>query len=184
MDRFSEQLIEKIPDGRDRLKRALILIGEVVLLGLLAFICMIIPAVIIVCFVAALGSLFLLKFLMESTMYEYEYIVTNDDLDIDKIVGRRSRKRLITISLRTVKEMGRYDGSELKADVTVVAQDGTGEGLFYLIADTEKHGTVALLFNPDERTAMNIVGGFEPKLKIKYTEEFGFKEEAEEESEN
>ena len=180
MDRFSEQLIEKYPDGKDKLKRALIMIGEIVLLGLLAFISLAIPTVIIVCILAAIGSLFLLKFLIECTMYEYEYIVTNDDLDIDKIVGRRSRKRLITVSLRTVREMGRYSGEELKTDVTVVAHDGTGEGIWYLIADTDKYGAVALLFNPDERTTGNIVGGLEPKLRMEYKEKFGVKEEAEE----
>ena len=108
MDRFSEQLIEKTPDGKDKLKRALIIIGEIVLLALLALICFIIPTVLMVCVAVAMGSFFLFKLLMENTMYEYEYIVTNDDLDIDKIVGRRTRKRLITISLRSVKEMGQY----------------------------------------------------------------------------
>ena len=180
MDRFSEQLITKYPDGKDKLIRALIIIGEILLLALLALVGFFIPAAFIVCALAALGSIFLIKYLMECTMHEYEYIVTNDDLDIDKITGQRNRKRLITISLRTVREMGRYSGEELKADVTVVAHDGTGEDLFYLIADSEKYGAVALLFNPDERTTRNIVGGFEPKLKMEYTKKFGIKEEAEE----
>ena len=180
MDRFSEQLIEKTPDGKDKLKRALIIIGEIVLLALLALICFIIPTVLMVCVAVAMGSFFLFKLLMENTMYEYEYIVTNDDLDIDKIVGRRTRKRLITISLRSVKEMGQYGGNELKAEVTVIAHDGTGEGIWYLIADSEQYGSVALLFNPDRRTAANIVGGFEPKLRIEYTEKFGLKEDTEE----
>lgn len=180
MDRFSEQLITKYADGKDKLIRALIIIGEILLLALFALVGFFIPAAFIVCGLAAVGSIFLLKFLIECTMHEYEYIVTNDDLDIDKITGQRTRKRLITISLRTVREMGRYNGEELKTDVTVIAHDGTGQDIWYLIADFEKYGAVALLFNPDERTARNIVGGFEPKLKMECTEKFGIKEEAEE----
>ena len=180
MDRFSEQLIQKTADSKDVLKRVLIIVGEILLLCLLAFICIVIPTVFLVCFAAAAGSFFLFKFLMESTAYEYEYIVTNDDLDIDKITGQRSRKRLITISLRTVKEMGRYNGEALSADVTVVAHDGTGQDIWYLIAESNNYGNVALLFNPDERTITNIVGGLEPKLRLEYKEKFSIREEAEE----
>ncbi len=176
MDRFSEQLVEKYSDGKDKLTRALIIIGEIVLLGLLALICFVIPTVLMVCVAAAMGSFFLFKILMENTMHEYEYIVTNDDLDIDKIIGRKKRKRLITVSLRTTEEIGVYDGSELRSDVTVMAHDNTGEDLWYLIANTEKYGRVALLFNPNKKTVINIVGGLEPKLRMKYTEELGLKE--------
>ena len=63
--------------------------------------------------------------------------------------------------------------TELKADVTAVAHDGTGENLWYLISQTESSGTIALLFNPDERTRENIIGGLEHRVRAKYVQDTG-----------
>lgn len=37
---------------------------------------------------------------------EYEYIVTNDELDVDRIIAKKSRKRLLTVSVRNFEEFG------------------------------------------------------------------------------
>lgn len=40
---------------------------------------------------------------------EYEYIVTNNELDIDKVFSKKGRKHLITVDVRNVSCMGRID---------------------------------------------------------------------------
>ena len=40
---------------------------------------------------------------------EYEYIVTNSELDIDKIMSKRGRKRLVTVDMHDVKLMASID---------------------------------------------------------------------------
>ena len=68
----------------------------------------------------SVGALFGLVWLLTGMSYEYEYILTNDDLDIDKITGKRKRKRLITLKMNTVEEFGIYDGTNgANADATV-----------------------------------------------------------------
>ena len=172
MDRFSEQITGKVPDGKDMFLRGLIIAGVILVVGVMVFVCMLTQLMAFMpCIALALGAAFLAKYLFEGTMTEYEYIVTNDDLDIDKIIGKRKRKRLITVDLKSVTEMGLYTNNELKADVTVMAHDNTGEDLWYIVCNSQKYGVLAVLFNPDSRTRENMIGGFEPKLKAKFLSE-------------
>lgn len=39
---------------------------------------------------------------------EYEMIAVNRDLDIDKIIAKRSRKRMLTVHLDKIEEYGKY----------------------------------------------------------------------------
>ncbi len=169
MDRFSEQLIEKMPGNADFFKRGLIVAGEILVLALLALLTVWTQYMILMlAAAAAVGSFWLVKYLWGSTCVEYEYIVTNDDLDIDKIIGKRKRKRLITVNLKTVTELAPYlNETNVPADVTVVAHDGAGEDLWYLLAQTDSYGQLLVLFSPNETTRENIVGGTEAKVRAK-----------------
>lgn len=169
MDRFAEQLIEKLPDRSDYFKRGLLLAAELLVLVLLVLLTLWAQySILLFTILAAAGSLWLLKFLWEGTNTEYEYIVTNDDLDIDKIIGKRKRRRMITISLKTVTELAPYlNETDVSADVTVVAHDGSGEDLWYLLARTEKYGDLLVLFNPNDAVRENLIGGFDTKLRTR-----------------
>ena len=118
----------------------------------------------------AAGVIWLLVWMLQGASVEYEYIVTNDDLDIDKIIGKRKRKRMVTISLRSVQEIAAYTGEkEINSDIVVMAHDETGIDMYYLTADTKKHGKLTIIFNPDNHTLYNIIGGFAPAVKKQYT---------------
>ena len=93
MDRFSEQITGKVPDGKDMFLRGLIIAGVLLIAGVMVFLCMLTQFMAFMpCIALLLGAIFLAKFLFEGTMTEYEYIVTNDDLDIDKILEEADRK--------------------------------------------------------------------------------------------
>lgn len=169
MDRFSEQLISKVPDGKTHFIRGAIIAMNVVIIAVVVLAYLTFGAgTLTLGLVAVIGGIWLTKYLIDGTRIEYEYIVTNDDLDIDKIIGQRKRKRLITINLKTVKELEPYtNDTDLRADATVIAHDGTGEDLRYLISESDG-GVIALLFNPDDRTCANIIGGLEHRIRAKY----------------
>lgn len=158
MDYYNEQLIQKKADGRDWAIRALIGAGTVTVIVLSAMAAVFfgfMPLIIV-----AFGACYLAYLLFTGTSVEYEYIVTNNDLDIDKISGKRKRKRLITVKLNTVVEWGEYnEGKEHNADATVMAHDGTGIGIWYLIAKHDKYGNVMIMFTPSAETALNINHG-------------------------
>jgi len=168
MDRFSEQLIKKEPTGKDMFIRGLDIAAAMVLTGGLVFCFLYIGIVSLVMIAAVIWGL---VWLLQGTSVEYEYIVTNDDLDIDKIIGKRKRKRLITVSLMKVTEIGEYaKDMQIDAEVTVMAHDETGMEMWYLYADTDKYGKLALIFNPDRNTLYNMIGGFAPAVRNKYSD--------------
>ena len=178
MDYYNEQLITKKTDGRDILLRVLIGLATLavlalIVIGLIMF--NFLPLIVI-----AAGALYLSYLLFTGTFTEYEYIVTNNDLDIDKISGRRKRKRLITVKLNTVTQWGEYNGGEGSGvDATVMASDASGYNAWYLLAETEKYGKVMVIFTPNEETVYNINHGVPFAAKKKLAER---KEDSEEEN--
>lgn len=179
MDHYNEQLITKKTDGRDILLRVLIGLGTLAVVGV------IIAAMLLFNFlpliVIAAGALYLSYLLFTGTFTEYEYIVTNNDLDIDKISGRRKRKRLITVKLNGVTEWGEYNGGEGSGvNATVMASDASGYNAWYLLAETEKYGKVMVIFTPNEETVYNINHGVPFAVKKKLAER---EEEEDEEAE-
>ena len=155
MDHYNEQMIQKQTEAKDVLLRVLITMGGALVIAVCVFAAVLfgfLPLIIV-----AVGALYLAYILFCGTMVEYEYIVTNNDLDIDKITGKRKRKRLVTLKLNTVKQWGEYTGSEGSGvSATVMASDATGCGAWYIIADHERLGKVMVIFTPTEETITNI----------------------------
>lgn len=174
MDHYNEQLVRKLSEPKDMAVRVLIIFLTlvVIFISIAAALSFMFPLIIIV----AVGACYLAYLLMGNTFIEYEYIVTNNDLDIDKISGKRKRKRLITVKLNTVRDWGEYTGREqVNVDATVMASDASGYGAWYLVAEHEKYGMVLVLFTPTEQTLSNINFGVPRAVKKKLAE----KEEAE-----
>ncbi|MCM1299024.1 MAG: DUF6106 family protein [Firmicutes bacterium] len=154
MDHYNEQLVEKATDGKDILKRIAIGLGLLIVIVISVFAMMLFGSFMLI--LIPVGAAYLAYLLFTGTFTEYEYIVTNNDLDIDKIVGRRKRKRLITVKLSNVSEWGEYGGNTVAADATVIATDGRGQKDYYLTAKHDKYGKVAVIFTPIEETLVNI----------------------------
>lgn len=174
MDRFSEQLVERASDKKGMFLKGLVVAGLILVLVLLGYLTVLFQySITLFCLVAGAGAIWLAVYIMQGLNTEYEYIVTNDDFDIDKISGKRKRKRLISVDLKSVDDFGPYlNETELNPDVTVLAEDGTGIDLWYVFIETESTGKVAIIFNPDERTRKNIIGGLEPVLRAKLSAKY------------
>ena len=140
MDTFGEQLVKKETTSADWIKRIAIALGGLALATVLMWLSFFTGFMVLT--MLSVGVIFGLAWLMSGFGCEYEYIVTNEDLDIDKISGKRKRKRLITLKLNTAEEFGLYDGTQGdNAQATVIASDGTGVNNYYLLC---KHNTHVL----------------------------------------
>lgn len=87
---------------------------------------------------------------------EFEYLRTDNYLDIDKIYSQRDRERVVSIDLKQVKKMGKFT---TEADFTVDKKLICGnidENAYYLIFKDKKFGKTLLVFSPDERTMPGI----------------------------
>ena len=170
MDRFSEQLIERQTDKKTAFLKGVIIAIDILVITLIVIIALWSGlALSPVCLLLIAGAIWLSVYFWQGLNVEYEYIVTNDDLDIDKIVGKRKRKRLMSIDIKSIDEFYPYlNNTELHSDVTVLADDGTGYDMWYVFMDTEgSNGKIAIIFNPDDRTIENILGGLNPTVRAK-----------------
>ncbi len=164
LDTFGEQLVKKATTGSDWAKRIGLTVLGLVIATVLMWLSFFTGFMVLTLF--SVGTLFGLVWLLSGMSYEYEYILTNDDLDIDKIIGKRKRKRLITFKMNTVEEFGIYDGSNgTNAEATVIASDGTNINAYYLIAKHKTHGMTMLIFSPDDRMVEMILETLPYKVK-------------------
>lgn len=102
-------------------------------------------------FVFAGLSIFIGYQLITKLFVEYEYILTNADLDIDKIVNQAKRNRLCTIDLHKVSEYGVVNGDfAVGEDETLVKAGANNPELtdYYLRFTHREFGKGVLVFTP------------------------------------
>ena len=85
---------------------------------------------------------------------EFEYIITGTNLDIDKIIDKKKRSRLISFDLKTVEGIGIYKHNfEGQAFEKVIhaERDLRGENNYFITLNHPKYSRVLIVFTPDER---------------------------------
>lgn len=150
MDNFCEQLVQKRKSGADILKTVTLMLSLIIgsaVCTYLSFFKSLSFMLIIAAGLVALGV-----WLVMGMNVEYEYIITNNEMDIDKIIGRRKRKRMITVDLSKSKDFGVYpNNEEVDADTTVHASTGLTTDARYLLIEHSEYGKVKIIFNPNEK---------------------------------
>lgn len=166
MDNYCEQLVTKVRTGADIAKIAGIALGAVLLASVCMFFAMALRATVLI--IIAVGILALGIWLLSGVGVEYEYIITNNEMDIDKIIGRRKRKRMITVDLTKTEDFAAFPPSEdADADTTVHATSGVEKDAHYLLVEHDVYGKVKVIFNPNERTREAIVQELPNALRAK-----------------
>ncbi len=83
---------------------------------------------------------------------EYEYIITNGTLDVDKIINRSSRKRILSFELSGVSKIEKFNpNTPTNPKSLVIACNTSDENAYLLVAEREGKGNVELVFSPDDR---------------------------------
>lgn len=166
MDNFHECLVQKKPSGSDNAKRiGLYALALVLSVLALYFLLVIFPLNV---FLAA-GLFYGAYYLGGNFSVEYEYIITGDEMDIDKIIGRRKRKRLITAPIAKLDSFGLLENApDLPAGfTTVLASTNENSGDYYCDFNHKTFGNVRIIFTPDEETISCIEDNLSPLLKAK-----------------
>lgn len=166
MDNICEQLVERRRTGRDNTKTALICAG----LALAAAACVFFAIYfgMFLLFVAALVPIAIVIWVLMGLNVEYEYTVTNNEMDIDKIIGRRTRKHMITVDLGGAEDFGGYPPQEpVDAETTVEATSGLERDAHYLVVKHRDYGKVKIIFNPNEKLREAIAQEFPRPLRAR-----------------
>jgi hypothetical protein len=89
---------------------------------------------------------------------EFEYSFTNGDLDVDRIIGRRSRKKELTVAVRSfeimapmTEEFRREYESQAIGKTVDASSSPKSESRWFAKYRDEVGTTVLLIFEPNER---------------------------------
>ncbi len=151
MDTFVEQIVAKKKDG----KELAFIIGTVfaaLMVALLAFAFVGVFSIVLIVWIAVgYGAWWVIT----SQNIEFEYSVTNGDVDIDRIVARRKRNRIVSVRGQKIEQAGKYDPARFQNrsfDRTVMAASSLKEEeLYYFTYHSKKRGSTLVVFQPDER---------------------------------
>ena len=129
----------------------LVIVALVVICAAFLFLSTIFPAVLVI---AVCGVYIGFKF----QGVEYEYSFTNGDLDIDKIMAKRKRKRLVEINHKQVKVMAPYTmefESETKdyqvSQIVDASAHKNAAGRWFLIYEDQDAKCTFVVFQPSKR---------------------------------
>ncbi len=164
-----EKIVTRQKTGVDFLKIAGVLLGGLVLMAALllfgGYAGFLAPLI-------GVGIIYGIWYLLTDMNREYEYIVTNGDLDIDLIIARRKRKRIYSGKSKEFELMAKVGSDDYRQ-----AQKGSYKLLdcssriqspdnWFVLTDY-KGQRLMLIFAPDERMLKSLKR-FNPS-KIKYT---------------
>jgi hypothetical protein len=91
---------------------------------------------------------------------EYEYIVTNTTLDVDKITNKSTRLRMLSVELPTASRVEKYNPALLNnidLKKLVFACDQDSQDAYLLVCEKEGKGAQYLVFTPNEKMQSAIV---------------------------
>ena len=162
----NDSYFEQIVRIKKTAKTTLAIIGIWLLTLIVTFILFMIPAlasiVIFLCFGIAYGA----YWLCTKFNVEFEYIITNGWMDIDKIINKSSRKRITGFDLSNVVRLEKYNPALIsnmnKKDV-VFACCEDDENAYLLVAEREGKGNAVVVFSPNEKIKTAVMK-FAPKF--------------------
>lgn len=174
MDVFSETLIKRKYTPKDRKKIISLFITIIVTSILFIIILPLVAMYLRIPFgsfisMAIFGVIvFLIWRALKNMQLEFEYIVVNDTLDIDKIIAQKKRNREISLELKTVEEIGIFDEKRFVGrtfDFTLRAErDPLSHENFYMLLSHPNLKRTLIVFTPDEKMIRSLHKTLNPRV--------------------
>ncbi|MFA9380993.1 MAG: hypothetical protein ACERKO_08030 [Acetanaerobacterium sp.] len=170
MDVFIEYLVKR----KSTIQTALLKMGIVVLgLVVIIFLFLVSPQLgefSILAIAGAVGAGYGAWYLLTGFNVEFEYSLTNGEIDIDKIIAQRKRKRLITVVCRQVDAIGKYKPeahahTTYKTKIFACADEKDEQHTWYVVYNSVNFGKTLVVFDPPERM-LTSMKPFLPRLLL------------------
>ena len=157
MDTFIEQIVAKRKGGKEiGIILLTVIFGTIFLLSLTMLMMTQTLLVSLVPFVW-IGVIFGAWWIITQQNIEFEYCITNGDIDIDVIISRRRRKRIVSVRGSKIEDAGKYRPEQWqnrKVDRFVMtASSLSAENLRYFTYHSKKRGQTLVVFEPNERVS-------------------------------
>jgi len=158
MDIFLEKIVTKKKTFTDSLIAVGTIFGTIILV-MLSFTIQILVQLGLSVFLSA-GFIYLAYRLITSRNVEYEYIVTNGDLDIDKIISKRKRKRIFSANCKEFDIVSKVKSNSFSQSVQSIrnridASSSIDSPDAYFITLNYKGERTLVIFEPDEKMLDN-----------------------------
>ena len=100
---------------------------------------------------------------LTSLNIEYEYSVTNGEIDIDQIIARRKRKRIVSVAGSKIEVLEPYNAPDYAVrqfDRRVIAAPSLAENdLWCFTYRSKKNGHTLVVFQPEKRVLEALKSG-------------------------
>jgi len=158
MDTFMEKLVVKKKTAADYLIMAGIIIASLILILVVLSIKLLVQLGLSLILAAGIG--YLAYRLITSRNIEYEYIVTNGDLDIDQIISKRKRKRIFSANCKEFDIVSPVKSNSFSQSVQSIknridASSSMDSPDAYFITLNYNGEKTLVIFEPDERMLNN-----------------------------
>jgi len=164
MDIFCEYIVKKKKETSDYLKILGVILGALILSYLVVgLVYSFLTFLAGFSFVFVIGIFYYAYKLIKNSSIEYEYILTNNELDIDKIIAKSARKRMLTVNFREIEicanihdesKRNEYNNS---TDKTILKYYGDKDSLnLYFVDFYDGNNNMRLLFEPNEKIIKGI----------------------------
>lgn len=160
MDVFLEKIVSKRKDIKDNAITAAVILAVIVLFFVLMNLMATYKEIGSFMLLIIAGLIYLAFRLITSRNVEFEYIVTNGDLDIDKIISKRKRKRLFSANCKDFDIVARVNGESFSRAAQSIknridASSSPDSPDAYFITLSYKGEKTLVIFEPDERMLNN-----------------------------
>lgn len=163
MDIFCEQIVKKKKTTAEKGILALIWLGGWLLCMALAFLGLVYANYLPIFLLAAGFAVYFTLKIAAKLNLEFEYCVTNGLLDIDKIINRSDRKRLISVEVNTFDRFEKYDAKKADFDpkkfdafVNAVADPASNNDIYAATVRHPVKGRMLILFQPNEKVLKTV----------------------------
>lgn len=154
MDLFNEYIIERKKSYKEYIKIVGMILGTLVLIFAAISFSRYLQSFFLL---LVAGIIYLLYIGVTSMSVEFEYSVTNGDVDIDKIVARRKRTRIVSVHSRTFEyfapliseNMNVYNDQSITKRID--ATSNTGNDKVYFAIYYKNQDKICLTFEPTEK---------------------------------
>ncbi len=112
------------------------------------------------------GIIYAAYWLSTKLNVEFEYIITNGTMDIDKIINKSSRKRITTFDLAKVTRLEKYNAaavSNINQKEIVAACNLNDSNAYFMTAEKNNGGSINIVFSPNDKIK-TAVKKFAPKF--------------------
>ncbi len=154
-DTFIEQLVViKNTTKIKAIKISVWVVCTLLALGLIAF-SILNPTFAFILLMIAAASFFCAFYICGQLNIEYEYIITNRDIDIDRIVNKKKRIRMASFTCSDIENIEKYDPHRHIADKNSITNVYFGctpdENSYAFTVKHPKKGRYILIISPNEK---------------------------------